>query len=164
MRIVIQRVKEASVTIGGTLKSAIGPGLLILVGICDDDSDDDIEYLCQKVVKMRIFDDADGVMQPEPQANGLRPRGANLPVTDIDGSGLLVVSQFTLMASTRKGNRPSYIRASKPDIAVPLYERFVARLQQLFGRPVQTGTFGADMQVALVNDGPVTILMDSQQR
>ena len=146
MRLVIQRVTQASVTIGGTLKSAIGPGLLILVGICDDD----IEYLCQKVVKMRIFDDADGVM--------------NLPVTDVDGSGLLVVSQFTLMASTRKGNRPSYIHASRPDIAVPLYERFVARLQQLFGHPVQTGTFGADMQVALLNDGPVTIVMDSHLR
>ena len=150
MRLVIQRVTQASVTIGGTLKSAIGPGLLILVGICDDDTDDDIEYLCQKVVKMRIFDDADGVM--------------NLPVTDVDGSGLLVVSQFTLMASTRKGNRPSYIHASRPNIAVPLYERFVARLQALFGRPVQTGTFGADMQVALLNDGPVTIIMDSHRR
>ena len=150
MRLVIQRVTQASVTIGGTLKSAIGPGLLILVGICDQDTDDDIEYLCQKVVKMRIFDDADGVM--------------NLPVTDVDGSGLLVVSQFTLMASTRKGNRPSYIHASRPDIAVPLYERFVARLQALFGRPVQTGTFGADMQVALLNDGPVTIIMDSHRR
>ena len=150
MRLVIQRVTQASVTIGGTLKSAIGPGLLILVGICDQDTDDDIEYLCQKVVKMRIFDDADGVM--------------NLPVTDVDGSGLLVVSQFTLMASTRKGNRPSYIHASRPDVAVPLYERFVARLQQLFGHPVQTGTFGADMQVALLNDGPVTIVMDSHLR
>ena len=150
MRLVIQRVTQASVTIGGTLKSAIGPGLLILVGICDSDTDDDIEYLCQKVVKMRIFDDADGVM--------------TLPVTDVDGSGLLVVSQFTLMASTRKGNRPSYIHASRPDIAVPLYERFVARLQALFGRPVQTGTFGADMQVALLNDGPVTIIMDSHRR
>lgn len=150
MRLVIQRVSQASVTIGGTLKSAIGPGLLILVGICDEDSDDDIEYLCQKVVKMRIFDDADGVM--------------NLPVTDVDGSGLLVVSQFTLMASTRKGNRPSYIHASRPDVAVPLYERFVARLQELFGRPVQTGTFGADMQVSLLNDGPVTIVMDSHRR
>ena len=150
MRLVIQRVTQASVTIGGTLKSAIGPGLLILVGICDEDTDDDIEYLCQKVVKMRIFDDADGVM--------------NLPVTDVDGGGLLVVSQFTLMASTKKGNRPSYIHASRPDVAVPLYERFVARLQALFGRPVQTGTFGADMQVALLNDGPVTIIMDSHRR
>ena len=150
MRIVIQRVSQASVSIAGTLKAAIGPGLMILVGICDEDSDDDIEYLCQKVVKMRIFDDAQGVM--------------NLPVTEVDGSGLLVVSQFTLMASTRKGNRPSYIHASKPDIAVPLYERFVARLQELFGYAVQTGEFGADMQVSLVNDGPVTIVMDSHLR
>ena len=150
MRLVIQRVTQASVTIGGTLKSAIGPGLLILVGICDDDTDDDIEYLCQKVVKMRIFDDADGVM--------------NLPVTDVDDGGLLVVSQFTLMASTRKGNRPSYIHASRPDFAVPMYEKFVARLRQRFGPPVQTGTFGADMQVALLNDGPVTIVMDSHLR
>ena len=149
MRIVIQRVRSASVDIAGHRKSAIAGGMLILVGICDDDTDDDIEYLCQKVVKMRIFDDADGVM--------------NLPVTEVEGSGILVVSQFTLMASTRKGNRPSYIRASRPEVAVPLYERFVARLQQLFGGKVETGVFGADMQVALVNDGPVTIIMDSHQ-
>ena len=147
MRIVIQRVSSASVTIDGKLKSQIGHGLMILVGIEDADSDEDIDYLCRKVVQLRIFDDANGVM--------------NLPVTDIPGSGLLVVSQFTLMASTRKGNRPSYIRASRPEVAVPLYERFVSRLQQLFGREVQTGTFGADMQVSLVNDGPVTIIIDS---
>ena len=150
MRLVIQHVTQASVTIGGTLKSAIGPGLLILVGICDDDTDDDIEYLCQKVVKMRIFDDAVGVM--------------NLPVTDVDGSGLLVVSQFTLMASTRKGNRPSYIHASRPDFAIPMYEKFIRRLSDLFGKEVQTGEFGANMQVELVNDGPVTIIIDSQNR
>ena len=150
MRIVIQRVSSASVSIGGQMKSQIGPGLMILLGIEDADSDDDIEYLCRKVVQMRLFDDADGVM--------------NLPVTDVPGSGLLVVSQFTLLASTRKGNRPSYIRASRPEVAVPLYERFVARLQQLFGHEVQTGTFGANMQVALVNDGPVTIVMDSHLR
>ena len=150
MRIVIQRVREASVTIGGALHSSIGQGLMILVGICDEDTDEDIEYLCQKVVKLRIFDDADGVM--------------NLPVTEVNGSGILVVSQFTLMASTRKGNRPSYIRASRPEFAVPMYERFVARLQQLFGREVRTGIFGADMKVALVNDGPVTIVMDSKLR
>lgn len=150
MRIVIQRVSSASVSINARQHSAIGHGLLILVGICDQDTDEDIEYLCQKVVKMRIFDDADGVM--------------NLPVTEVEGSGILVVSQFTLMASTRKGNRPSYIRASRPEVAVPLYERFVARLQQLFGGKVETGVFGADMQVALVNDGPVTIIMDSHQR
>lgn len=123
---------------------------MVLVGIEDADTDEDIDYLCRKVVQMRLFDDADGVM--------------NLPVTDVPGSGLLVVSQFTLMASTRKGNRPSYIHASRPEIAVPLYERFVVRLQELFGHEVQTGTFGADMQVALVNDGPVTIIMDSHRR
>ena len=149
MRIVIQRVLSAAVDIEGHRRSEIGKGMMILVGICDEDTED-IEYLCQKVVKMRIFDDAEGVM--------------NLPITEVDGSGLLVVSQFTLMASTRKGNRPSYIHASKPDIAVPLYERFVARLQELFGYAVQTGEFGADMQVSLVNDGPVTIVMDSHLR
>ncbi len=150
MRIVIQRVKEASVTIGGTLKSSIGQGMMILVGICDEDTDEDIEYLCQKVVKLRIFDDSEGVM--------------NLPVTEVAGSGILVVSQFTLMASTKKGNRPSYIHASKPDFAVPMYEKFVAKLQSLYGKEIQTGTFGADMKVSLVNDGPVTIIMDSQLR
>ena len=150
MRLVIQRVREAAVAIGGEEVGRIGARLLVLVGICDDDTDDDLEYLCQKVVKMRLFDDADGVM--------------NLPVTDVEGSGILVVSQFTLMASTRKGNRPSYIHASRPDFAVPMYERFVARLGQLQGHPVQTGRFGADMQVSLVNDGPVTIIMDSHRR
>lgn len=150
MRLVIQRVKEASVTIGGVQKSAIGKGLMILVGICDEDSDEDIEYLCQKVVKLRIFPDSEGVM--------------NVSVTDVAGSGILVVSQFTLMASTRKGNRPSYIRASRPEFAVPMYEKFVARLGELFGKEIQTGEFGADMQVALINDGPVTIIMDSHIR
>ena len=150
MRIVIQRVREASVSIGGFRHSAIGAGLLILVGICDEDTDEDIEYLCRKVVQMRIFDDTEGVM--------------NLPITEVPGSGLLVVSQFTLMASTRKGNRPSYIHASRPDFAVPMYEKFIARLQDLFGHEVQTGQFGADMQVDLTNDGPVTIIMDSHQR
>ena len=150
MRIVIQRVKEASVTIGGTLKSSIGQGMMILVGICDEDTDEDIEYLCQKVIKLRIFDDAEGVM--------------NLPITDVEEGGILVVSQFTLMASTRKGNRPSYIHASRPDFAVPMYEKFIARLQDLFGKEIHTGTFGANMQVALVNDGPVTIIMDSHLR
>ena len=150
MRIVIQRVKEASVTIGGTLKSSIGQGMMILVGICDEDTDEDIEYLCQKVVKLRIFDDSEGVM--------------NLPITDIADSGILVVSQFTLMASTKKGNRPSYIHASRPEVAIPMYEKFIAKLQDLFGKEIKTGEFGADMQVALVNDGPVTIIMDSHQR
>ena len=150
MRLVIQRVKEASVSIGGALKSSIGQGMMILVGICDVDTDEDIEYLCQKVIKLRIFDDAEGVM--------------NLPITDVEGGGILVVSQFTLMASTRKGNRPSYIHASRPDFAVPMYEKFIARLQTLFGKEIHTGTFGANMQVALVNDGPVTIIMDSHLR
>ena len=149
MRLVIQRVTSASVSIDAHIHSSIGHGLLILVGICDQDSDDDIEYLAQKVVKMRLFDDAEGVM--------------NLPVGDVGGE-VLVVSQFTLMASTRKGNRPSYIRTSRPEVAVPLYERFVDRLRQLLGREVRTGVFGADMQVALLNDGPITIVMDSHQR
>lgn len=150
MRIVVQRVLQAAVDIAGQRKSEIEQGLLILVGICDEDTDEDIEYLCQKVVKLRIFDDSEGVM--------------NLPVTEVTGSGILVVSQFTLMASTKKGNRPSYIHASKPDFAVPMYEKFVAKLQSLYGKEIQTGTFGADMQVSLVNDGPVTIIMDSHQR
>lgn len=150
MRIVIQRVTSASVSIGGVEKSRIGQGLMILVGVCDEDTDEDIEYLCQKVAKLRIFDDENGVM--------------NLPITDVEGSGVLVVSQFTLMASTRKGNRPSYIHASRPEFAVPMYERFVVRLKELSGREIQTGVFGADMQVALVNDGPVTIIMDSHLR
>ncbi len=150
MRIVVQRVLSASVDIAGVRKSEIGQGLMIFVGVCDEDTDEDIEYLCQKLVKLRIFDDSEGVM--------------NLPVTEVPGSGILVVSQFTLMASTKKGNRPSYIHASTPDFAVPMYEKFVAKLQALFGHEIQTGTFGADMQVSLVNDGPVTIIMDSQLR
>ena len=150
MRIVIQRVLSASVDISGVRKSEIGQGLMILVGVCDEDTDEDIEYLCQKVVKLRIFDDSEGVM--------------NLPVTEVPGSSILVVSQFTLMASTKKGNRPSYIHASRPEFAVPMYEKFVAKLQSLFGHEIQTGTFGADMQVSLINDGPVTIIMDSHQR
>ena len=150
MRIVIQRVLSASVDIAGLRKSAIGSGMLILVGICDEDTDEDIEYLCQKIVKLRIFDDSEGVM--------------NLPITEVPGSGILVVSQFTLMASSRKGNRPSYIRASRPEFAVPMYQKFVERLEALFGRPIQTGTFGADMQVTLVNDGHVTLILDSHLR
>lgn len=150
MRLVIQRVTSASVTIAGALKSAIGKGLMILIGICDEDTDEDIDYLCRKVVQMRIFPDAEGVM--------------NLPITNIADSGILVVSQFTLMASTKKGNRPSYIHASRPEFAVPMYEKFVLKMQELFGKEIQTGEFGADMQVALVNDGPVTIIMDSHQR
>ena len=150
MKIVIQRVLSAAVDIAGIRKSEIGQGLMILVGVCDEDTDEDIDYLCRKVVQMRIFNDADGVM--------------NIPITEIPGSGILVVSQFTLMASTKKGNRPSYIHASRPEFAVPMYEKFVAKLQELFGKDIKTGVFGANMQVALVNDGPVTILMDSKQR
>ncbi len=150
MRTVIQRVKKASVDIDNVRCAEIAEGLLILLGIEDRDTDDDIDYLCRKISMMRIFDDSKGVM--------------NLPVTDIKDAGIIVVSQFTLMASTRKGNRPSYIHASKPDIAVPLYEKFCNHLSALFGKPVQTGIFGADMQVELINDGPVTIIMDSHLR
>lgn len=150
MRIVIQRCLSASVAIAGETVSRIGQGMMILLGIEDADTDEDIDWLCRKIVALRIFDDADGVM--------------NLPITDIAGAGILLVSQFTLMASTKKGNRPSYIRASKPGFAIPMYERFVSRLAALFGREVQTGRFGADMQVSLVNDGPVTIIIDSHDR
>ena len=150
MRVVIQRVKNASVDIDGCRHSEVDEGLLILLGIEDRDTDDDIDYLCRKIVAMRIFDDHNGVM--------------NLPIADFPDHGILVVSQFTLMASTHKGNRPSYIHASKPDFAIPMYEKFCAVLSQLFGKPVQTGVFGADMQVGLVNDGPVTIVMDSHRR
>lgn len=150
MRLVIQRVKEASVTIAGRQKSAIGQGMLILVGIEDADTQEDIDWLCRKVVQLRIFDDADGVM--------------NLPITEVEGGEILVVSQFTLMASTKKGNRPSYIQASRPEFAVPMYEKFVSQLSQSLGKPVPTGVFGADMQVALVNDGPVTIIIDSHMK
>ncbi len=150
MRIVIQRCTRASVTIAGQLKSQIGQGMLILLGIEDADTDEDINWLCRKTVALRIFDDADGVM--------------NLPITDVPDSGILLVSQFTLMASTKKGNRPSYIHASKPDVAIPMYEKFIKRLSQEFGKEVQTGEFGANMQVELVNDGPVTIIIDSQNR
>lgn len=150
MRVVIQRVKNASVTIGGKMVSSIGEGLMLLVGIEESDGDEDIEWLCQKIVKMRLFNDEEGVM--------------NLPVTSLSDGGMLVVSQFTLMASTKKGNRPSYIRAARPEISIPLYERFVSLLSQIYGKTVQTGRFGADMQVALVNDGPVTIIIDSKER
>ena len=147
MRIVIQRVKSASVDIDGSRHSEIGCGLMILLGIEDRDTDEDIDYLCHKIVQMRIFPDANGVM--------------NLPITDNPDANILIVSQFTLMASTRKGNRPSYIHASRPEFAVPMYERFCSCLTGLLGKPVQTGVFGADMQVSLINDGPVTIIMDS---
>ena len=149
MRLVIQRVTHASVTIEGALKSKIGSGLLILVGIEDADTDADINWLAQKVVNLRIFDDENGVM--------------NRSVMDVDGE-ILIVSQFTLHAMTAKGNRPSYIRASKPDFAIPMYEKFCAKVSELLGKKVGTGQFGADMKVELLNDGPVTILIDSQRR
>ena len=149
MRILIQRVTKASVTIDQKEKRAIEQGLVVLLGIEEADSDDDIDYLVRKTINLRIFDDADGVM--------------NRSVIDIDGE-MLVVSQFTLHASTKKGNRPSYIRAAKPDIAIPLYERFVERLEAALSKPIVTGEFGADMQIELVNDGPVTIWMDSKNR
>lgn len=147
MRLVIQRVKEASVSIGGEVVSSIGKGLFILVGVENGDTEADMEWLAQKTVGMRIFDDENGVM--------------NLNVTSVDGA-LLAVSQFTLTASTKKGNRPSYIRAADHDLAVPLYEKYCARLAKIAGRPVQKGVFGADMQCALINDGPVTIIIDSK--
>lgn len=149
MRIIIQRVRNASVTIEGVEHSAINQGMMILVGIEEADGDEDIAFLTKKVANMRIFDDTDGVM--------------NLSVMDIGGE-VLVVSQFTLHASTKKGNRPSYIRAAKPDISIPLYEMFCAELSATLGKPVKTGVFGADMQCALINDGPVTIFMDSKNK
>lgn len=149
MRIVIQRVSRASVSILGNVKSSIGQGLLILVGIEPSDTQEDADWLAKKVLSLRIFDDDNGVM--------------NRSVLDVGGR-LLVVSQFTLMASYKKGNRPSYIRAAGHDIAIPLYEYFCARLSEGLGQPVGTGTFGAEMAVELVNDGPVTICMDTHQK
>ncbi|MBY8962362.1 D-tyrosyl-tRNA(Tyr) deacylase [Flavobacterium sp. D11R37] len=149
MRVVLQRVNSASVTIAGETVAAIKQGLLILLGVEDADTAEDIEWLTAKIAKLRIFNDAEGVM--------------NLSVTDVDGE-VIVVSQFTLHAATKKGNRPSYIKAARPEVAIPLYEAFVDQLGQLINKPVQTGRFGADMQVALVNDGPVTILIDSKNR
>lgn len=146
MRIVIQRVKEASVSIGGATHSAIGPGMMVLVGVDTGDTIDDARWLADKTAALRIFDDADGVM--------------NLPVTAVGGE-ILAVSQFTLTASTRKGNRPSYIRAARPEQSLPLYETYCTMVAERLGRPVARGVFGADMQVALVNDGPVTIIIDS---
>jgi D-tyrosyl-tRNA(Tyr) deacylase len=149
MRVVIQRVRSDSVEIGGELKSAIGPGLLVLLGIGPDDGAEDIAWLVKKVAGLRIFDDEAGVM--------------NRSVVEVGGEAL-VVSQFTLMASTKKGNRPSYIGAAGHELAIPLYESFCQELTDAIGRPVGTGEFGADMQVSLVNDGPVTICIDSKNR
>ncbi len=149
MRAVIQRVSEASVTIEGKIKSSIGWGLLVLVGIEDADTDEDIDWLAKKISQLRIFNDENGVM--------------NKSVMEVGGE-IIVVSQFTLHASTKKGNRPSYIRASKPDIAIPMYEKFVKQLEMSSGISVQTGEFGADMKVRLLNDGPVTIVMDTKNK
>ena len=149
MRVVIQRVTEASVTIDGKVKSEICEGLLVLVGIEDRDRDEDIEWLSNKIVNMRIFNDENGVM--------------NRSVMDIDGE-ILVVSQFTLQASTKKGNRPSYIKASKHDFAIPMYNKFCDRISNILGKEVKTGEFGSDMKVRLLNDGPTTIIMDSQNK
>lgn len=149
MRIVLQRVIEASVTINENVNGQIGSGLLILVGIEDTDTKEDISWLCNKILKMRIFNDEAGVM--------------NCSLQDIDGD-LLVISQFTLHASTKKGNRPSYIKAAKPDIAIPLYEAFLLELENQLDKKVERGIFGADMKVSLINDGPVTIIIDSKSR
>lgn len=149
MKAVIQRVSEASVTIDGKVKSAIENGLLILLGCANEDTTEDITWLCRKTVNMRIFNDEKDVM--------------NKSILDINGE-ILVISQFTLMASTKKGNRPSYIKAAKPDVAVPLYENFVKELEKQLGKPVGTGEFGADMKVKLLNDGPVTIILDTKNK
>ena len=149
MKAVIQRVSQASVTIDGKIRSAIGSGLLVLLGIEDADSSEDIEWLSAKMVNLRIFNDDAGVM--------------NLSVKDVGGD-VLLVSQFTLHASIKKGNRPSYIKASKPDIAVPLYEAMIRRLAIDLGKEIHTGIFGADMKVSLLNDGPVTIIIDTKNK
>ncbi|MBQ4063837.1 MAG: D-tyrosyl-tRNA(Tyr) deacylase [Bacteroidaceae bacterium] len=149
MRVLIQRVKKASVTVEGELISLINKGLLVFVGICDEDSQEDIEWLTKKIANIRLFDDENGVM--------------NLSVADIGGE-VLAVSQFTLMASTKKGNRPSYIKAAKPDISIPLYEQFCNELEIVLNSPIKRGIFGADMKVELINDGPVTIFIDSKNK
>lgn len=149
MKVVIQRVLQAQVAIEGRVHSAIGKGMLILVGIGNDDNEEDIEWLCNKICNLRIFDDEEGVM--------------NRSVRETDGE-ILAVSQFTLMARVKKGNRPSYIDAARPEVSVPLYEKFVEALSKEQQKEIKTGIFGADMQVSLVNDGPVTILMDSKNK
>jgi D-aminoacyl-tRNA deacylase len=149
MRAVIQRVSHASVEIEGKIKSQINKGLLVLVGIEDADTKEDIEWLSMKMANLRIFDDENGVM--------------NISLKDLNAD-ILLVSQFTLHASTKKGNRPSYIRASKPDIAIPMYEKMIAQLENDLGKRIYTGEFGADMKVSLLNDGPVTIVIDTKNR
>lgn len=149
MRIVIQRVSEAAVRVDGKITGSIAHGLLVLMGVEDADRMEDIEWLSNKIVHIRLFNDAEGVM--------------NLSVKDIDGE-ILLVSQFTLHASTKKGNRPSYIKASKGEFAIPMYEKMIRQLTHDLGKPVQTGIFGADMKVSLLNDGPVTIVIDSKNK
>ena len=149
MRAVIQRVSHASVTINGTIKSSIGKGFLVLLGVVNEDTEEDVEWLCQKIINLRVFDDENGVM--------------NKSILDAGGD-IIVVSQFTLLASYKKGNRPSYIRAARHEIAVPMYESVCARMSTLLGHPVGTGEFGADMKVELLNDGPVTICMDTKNK
>jgi D-tyrosyl-tRNA(Tyr) deacylase len=149
MRAVIQRVSQASVTIHDSIRSNIGNGLLVLAGIEYADTPEDIEWLSSKIVNLRIFNDENGVMNVSVKENG---------------GDILLVSQFTLHAATKKGNRPSYIRASKPDVAIPLYEKMIAQLEKDLGKPISTGEFGADMQVALLNDGPVTIIIDTKNK
>ena len=149
MRIVIQRVSEASVTVDNTVTGAVGLGLMVLVGIEDPDSLEDIQWISKKIVQLRIFNDEKGVM--------------NKSLKDVSGE-ILLISQFTLHAVTKKGNRPSYIKASKPEIAIPLYEKLIQQLQEDLGKPIATGIFGADMKIRLLNDGPVTIIIDSHQK
>ena len=149
MRVLVQRTKRASVTIDGELVSEIGKGLLLFIGICEEDSSEDIEWLTKKISNIRLFDDENGVM--------------NLSVQEVDGE-ILAVSQFTLMASTKKGNRPSYIKAAKPEISVPLYEKFCTEMEIAVNKAIKRGVFGADMKVELLNDGPVTIFIDSKNR
>lgn len=149
MRLVIQRVKKASVTINEKVKSEINFGMLAFVSVEDRDTEEDIDWLTNKIANLRIFDDEDGVM--------------NKSIKEVDGE-MLIVSQFTLHASTKKGNRPSYIKASKPDFAIPMYEQFCNKIETALGKKIGTGEFGADMQIELINDGPVTIIIDSQNR
>ncbi len=149
MRVIIQRVSEASVKVDGVIIGSIQAGLLVLLGIHNEDTLEDIQWISNKLVHMRIFDDTDGVMNQSVQA--------------IDGS-ILLISQFTLYAATRKGNRPSYIAAAKPEIAIPIYEQMILQLTKDLGKPIATGQFGADMKVALINDGPVTIMIDSKNK
>ncbi|SDS17054.1 D-tyrosyl-tRNA(Tyr) deacylase [Gillisia sp. Hel1_33_143] len=149
MKVILQRVTQASVSIENKVKASIDQGLLILLGIENEDTSEDISWLCKKILNMRIFNDENEVM--------------NLSLDDIQGE-ILLISQFTLHASTKKGNRPSYIKAAKPDVAIPLYKKFIQEMQSLLGKEISTGTFGADMKVSLLNDGPVTIIIDSKNR